>query len=152
PLEPLAPARIDAGIGRIATFVLEPGPSEALLGLGRTRGERLEVLTPADDALGLEALPDDLAVLPRLAADLFEDAVDVEELEGRFAATLERRVEAFIDGAVEAGALAAHREHVDAHDEQACLREPRLVVAGLAALARLRVAMSIEQRAELLPR
>ena len=42
---------------------------------------RLEVLAPADDARRLQPLPDDVAVLLRLAPDLVEDGVDVEELE-----------------------------------------------------------------------
>ena len=84
-------------------------------------GDGLEVLAAADDALRLEPLPDDVAVLLRLAPDLLEDRIDVEELEGRLAAALERGVEALVDGAIEAGALAANGEHVDAHDEQARL-------------------------------
>ena len=59
---------------------------------GRSTCESLEVLAAANNALGLESLPDDVAVLLRLAPNLLEDGVDVEELEGallrRFSAAL----------------------------------------------------------------
>ena len=150
--EPVAPPGVDARIGRVTPLVLQPRAREALARLRRAARDALEVLAAADDALRLEPLPDDVAVLLRLAPDLLEDRVDVEELEGRLAAPLERGVEAFVDGAVEAGALAANGEHVDAHDEQARLREPGLVVRRIATLARLRILVRVEERAELLPR
>lgn len=89
-LEPLAPARVDTRVGDVATLVLEPGAREALLALDRACGDGLEVLAPADDPLGLEPFPDDVAVLLPLAPDLVEDRIDVEKLEGLLAAPLER--------------------------------------------------------------
>ena len=150
--EAVAPAGVDARIGRVTPLVRQPRAREALARLRRAARDALEVLAAADDALRLEPLPDDVAVLLRLAPDLLEDRIDIEELEGRLAAPLERGVEALVDSAVEAGALASNGEHVDAHDEQARLREPGLVVRRIATLARLRILVRVEERAELLPR
>src|SRR5262245_15203140 len=116
--EALAPPGVDAPISRVTALVREPGAREPFARLRRSACDALEVLATADDALRLEPLPDDVAILLRLASDLLENGVDIEELEGRLAAPLECGVEAFVDGAVEAGALATNGEHVNAHDEQ----------------------------------
>jgi hypothetical protein len=85
-LEAVAPPGVDAGVAGAAALVGEPAAGEALAGLRGAAGEGLEVVAAADDAGGLEALPDDVAVVLGLAADLGEDRVDVEELEGLLAA------------------------------------------------------------------
>ena len=117
----------------------------------RASRDGLEVVAPADDVLGLEALPDDVAVFLRFPADLLEDGFDVQELEGCLASFLERRVEAVVDGAIQARGLSADRQHVDAHDQEAGLRDPGLVIGGVPALAVLGIAVRVEQRTKLLP-
>src|SRR5262249_61113490 len=100
---------------------------------GRSVGRRLEALLPADDALCLEPLPDDVAVLLRLAPDLVEDRFDVQELERRLPTALQGLVEALVHSAIEPRRLAADGQHVDANDEQVGLREPRLMLGRVAA-------------------
>jgi hypothetical protein len=70
-----------------ASRPLYPSQARTKRSFGRNGalGERVEVLASADDAIGFEALPHDVSVDARLAPDLLEDAVDVEELEGRAA-------------------------------------------------------------------
>ena len=151
-LETFAPPRVDSCIGRVSTFVRQPGAYEALPRLCGSSRDCLEVFAPTHDAFGFEAFPYDVAVLLRLTANLVEDRINVEKLKGRLASALEGCVEALVDGAVEPGVLPPNGEHVDAHDEEACLLQPGLMVGGVASLALLRVAVRVEQRAKLLPR
>src|SRR4030095_12441347 len=130
------PAGVAPPRARATPLVLDPGAREALARLRRADRDAFEVLAATNDALCFEPLPDDVAVLLRLTPNLLEDRIDVEEFEGHLAAPPERGIEALVDSAVEAGALPPNGQHVDAHDEQARLREPGLMVGRIATLAR----------------
>src|SRR5438093_11419572 len=95
--ETFAPTWVDAGISGVTALVIQPCAGEALARRRRAACDCLKVLTTAEDALRLQSFPDDVAILLRLAPDLLEDRVDVEELEGRLAAPLQRGIEAFVN-------------------------------------------------------
>src|SRR5262245_59634246 len=139
--EPLAPTRVDTGISGVTALVLQPSAGEALARRSRAARDSLKVLATADDALRLESLPDDVTVLLGLPPDLLENGVDVEELEERLPTAFEGGVETFVNGSVEARRPAANRQHMDADDEEAGLRQPGLVVHSVAALACLRISV-----------
>ncbi|MBK6520469.1 MAG: hypothetical protein IPG04_41680 [Polyangiaceae bacterium] len=75
----------------------------------------------------------------------------MQELERWLPPLLQCCIEAVIDGAIEPGGLAADRQHVQAHDQEARLREPGLVIGGLLLLRDALLAVRREHGPQLCP-
>ena len=125
--QPLGPVGVDLGgaAGEVEVFA-----RQLLLPLGAPRGALLEVVPVASD-LGLAHLaPEGLAVALGFTAGLVEHAFDVQKLEGRLAAALQRSVETLVDHPVEALVLSSCREHVNADDEELRRLDPAPMPLG----------------------